>query len=130
MHTHNQKHLAGLWIDGKHAIIISKNSELENSEFNIQETIKAPETTSAGSEHSFQNSQNSDLKHFFKEVAHKIAVYDELLIFGTGKSQEQLLNYLHEDAHFKSKKLAIENADHLTEPQMLAKVRNHYKNHQ
>ena len=129
MHKHNIKHLAGLWIDGKHAIIISKNAELDDSEFNVLETIKAHATSSAGSEHTLQNSQNADLKHFFKEVAHKISVFDELLIFGTGKSQEQLLNYLHEDAHFKNKKLAIENADHLTEPQMLAKVRNYYKNH-
>jgi hypothetical protein len=48
------------------------------------------------------------------------------LIFGAGKAQEQFKNFLMEDAHFKTKKITIDSADTLTDPQMIAKVRDFF----
>jgi hypothetical protein len=53
--------------------------------------------------------------------------YDEIYLFGPGKSQEELRNFLHEDSHFKNKRVAVGSASHMTDHQMVAKVRDFFK---
>ncbi|HJW27742.1 MAG TPA: hypothetical protein VJ508_00660, partial [Saprospiraceae bacterium] len=53
--------------------------------------------------------------------------YDEILIFGPGKSQEELRNFLHEDAHFNSKRIILTTSQHITDHQMIATVRDFFK---
>jgi hypothetical protein len=49
------------------------------------------------------------------------------LIFGPGKAQEQFKNHLESDSQFNKKDISIDSADQLTEPQMVAQVRNFFK---
>ncbi len=127
---HNQKQYAGVWLDNQHAMIISKSDTTEQGDYAIQDKVKAKEIHGGGSEHGMNNAKQADTLKYFKSVSSLLAPYDEILIFGPGKSQEQLLNHLEEDAQFKNKKMTLDTANHLTDPQIIAKVREFFKSHQ
>ena len=127
MKQNNQKQYAGVWLDNHKAMIISNISANENDDYAIKEKIKAGEHHGGGSEHSMNNAKHSDNLKYFKSVSNLLLNYDEILIFGPGKSQEQFQNHLQEDAQFKSKQITIDSAEQLTDPQMIAKVRDFFK---
>lgn len=122
-----QKQYAGVWLDNSSAVIISKTSGNDNSEYAIQDKIKAQENQSGGSEHTMNNAKQTGNIKYYKSVSALLLPYDEILIFGPGKAQEQFKNYLHEDTQFKNKKITVDSGEHLTDPQMLAKVRDFFK---
>jgi len=126
MHQSHNKTVAGVWLDKHSAILISHPEGSEPGEFAVLETIKSKEAHSTGSEHSQHNAENADQKSYFKSLEAKLLSYEEILIFGPGKIQEQFLNILQEEPHFKSKKITIDSADHMTDPQMVAKVRDYF----
>jgi stalled ribosome rescue protein Dom34 len=127
MKHNNQKEFAGVWLDNQKALIITNTKE--NDDYAVLDKIKAGESHGGGSEHSINNSKQSDMLKYFKSVAGLLSNYDEIFIFGPGKSQEQFQNYLHEDAQFKSKQITIDSAEQLTDPQMIARVRDFFKSH-
>jgi len=128
MKQHTQKKHAGIWIDNVKAIIISNSPE--NEDYAIQDQVKAKENHSSGSEHTMNNARQSDMLKYFKNLSGLLSGYDEILIFGPGTSQEQFQHHLQEDTQFKNKLITIESADHLTDPQMIARVRDFFKSHQ
>lgn len=127
MKHNNQKLHAGVWLDNAKAIIITNNSDNEKEEYTIQNKVKATAGHSGGNEHTMNNAKQTESLKYFKSVSNLLVNYDEILIFGPGKSQEQFQHHLQEDAQFKSKKITIDSAEQLTDPQMIAKVREHFK---
>ena len=115
---------AGVWIDNQKAMIITSDND---GDYTIKEKLKADENFGGGSEHSMNNAKQSGNLKYFKTISNQLLKYDEILIFGPGKSQEQLQNHLEEDAQFNKKKISIDSAEHLTDPQMIAKVRDFFK---
>ncbi len=130
MKHNNQKQYAGVWLDNDKAMIITNNSENGNDDYTVKDKVKAKETHSGGSEHSMNNAKQSDSLKYFKSVSALLSNYDEILVFGPGKSQEQFQNHLNEDPQFKNKKITIDSAEQLTDPQMIAVVRDFFKSHQ
>ncbi len=130
MKNNSVKQYAGVWLDNDKAIIISKTLEDDSSDYIIQDKLKAGETHSGGSEHTMNNAKQTDSLKYFKSLSHLLLKYDEILVFGPGKAQEQFQHHLQHDAQFKTKQISIENAEHLTDPQMIAKVRDFFKTRQ
>ncbi len=120
---HKKKQCVGVHLDNVHAVIIAAEDN-EAAEYVIQNKIKAEHST--GGEHAANNGQQGDTLKFFKSVSGLLLNYDKLLIFGAGKAQEQFKNFLMDDAHFKAKEITIDSSDNLTDPQMIAKVRDFY----
>jgi hypothetical protein len=56
-----------------------------------------------------------------------LAAYDDILIFGPGVAKEQFRNRLRENKGFSDKWLSLQSSDKLTENQLLAYVRDFYK---
>lgn len=129
MKTHNQKQYAGIWLDNHKAIIITNNPD-EGGDYAILEKVESKENHGGGSEHSMNNSKQADSLKYFKTLSGRLLHYDEILVFGPGKSQEQFQNHLDADAQFKNKQVTIDSAEHLTDPQMIAKVRDFFKTKQ
>jgi stalled ribosome rescue protein Dom34 len=123
----NEKQQVGVWIDNQETILITNSTGPESKEYTIHGKIKASGSHSGGSEHNMNNAKHADAIKYYKAVSAQLLNFDEILIFGPGQSQEQLQNHLHEDAQFKSKKISIDTADQLTDPQMIAKVRDFFK---
>ena len=121
---------AGVWLDNTKAIIITNNSDNEKEDYTIQNKVKAGGHQGGGNEHTMNNAKQSDNLKYFKSVANQLVNYDEILVFGPGKSQEHFQNHLKEDAQFKSKKISVDSSENLTDPQMIAKVRDFFKSRQ
>jgi stalled ribosome rescue protein Dom34 len=92
-----------------------------------QDKIVAGEYRGDKGEHAANNAEKTDNRKYFKTIGNHLLKYDEIFIFGPGKSQEELLNFLHEDNHFKSKKITLGSAEKMSEPQTVAKVREFFK---
>jgi len=118
----DQKQFAGVWVDHQKAFIISK----ETGEYAVKEKVEAPGPFEAESELHLNNAKHADLRSYFKSLSGHLHGYDKILLFGTGKAQEQFRNYLTEDAKFNDKQITIENTQHLTDNQMIAKVREFF----
>jgi len=123
----NPRQYAGVWMDKENAIIITQT---EDADYGISEKLKAEGHQASGSEHSMNNAQHGDNLKYFKSLAAMLHNYDEILVFGPGKAQEQFKNHLDSDAIFKNKKISLDSGEHLTDPQMTAKVREFFKTHQ
>jgi len=122
MKQHEQKPAAGVWIDHQKAIIISK----ETGEYAVKEKIGAPALFQTDNELHKNNARHGDMISYFKELSNHLHAYDKILLFGTGIAQEQFHNYLKEDAQFHNKHVTLENTGHLTDHQMVAKVREFF----
>ncbi|HZH67363.1 MAG TPA: hypothetical protein VEY10_20900 [Flavisolibacter sp.] len=127
MKQKNQKQYAGVWLDNTKALIITDTSENEGSDYTILDKVKAKGAHGGGSEHSMNNAKQSDMLKYYKTVSNLLLDYDEILIFGPGKAQEQFQHHLKEDAQFNTKQISIDSAEQLTDPQMIAKVREFFK---
>lgn len=126
MKQKEQKLQAGVWLDSHTALIIDNTSDNAKSDYAIQHKVKGNESHSGGSEHSINNAKQSDNLKYYKSISSLLLKYDEILLFGPGKAQEQFLNHLKDDAQFKSKEMTIANTQQLTEPQIIAKVREQF----
>ena len=118
-----KREYAGVWMDNRNATIIS---ETETGEFTKGETIMAPANFVSTSEKSKNNAKQGDLLKYFKELSNHLNKYDEIIVFGPGQAQEQFQNHLKEEVQFKNKKVTIDSAEHLTDPQMIAFVRDYF----
>lgn len=124
MKDQDQKQYAGVWMDHHQAMFITE----ADGEFTIQhERVVAGEYHGDKGEHAYNNAEKTDNRKYFKTIGNHLLPFDEIYIFGPGKSQEELLNFLHEDNHFTSKKITLGSAEKMTGPQTVAKVRDFFK---
>ena len=125
--TMQNKRQAGLWLDQRSGILISKDSESADADYAIQEKLDSGGEQRRGNEHSMNSGKQADTLKYFKGLANLVSGFDELLIFGPGKLQEQFRNFLSEEAHFNDTKITLDTSDHQTAPQMVAQVRDFFQ---
>lgn len=115
-------------MDLHHAQIIASNDGSISGEFAIKEKLLSTSHHDHSSSESAHHHMQQEAQHkFFWKIGEHLQQFDEIFIFGPGKAQEALFNYLAADKHFRSKKMSIDSAAHMTENQMVAKVRDHFK---
>ena len=125
--TTQNRRQAGLWLDQRSAILISRDPENGDGDYAIQEKLHADEEQRGGNEHTMNSGKQADTLKYFKTLANLLSGYDEILIFGPGKLQEQFRNFLKDEAHFNDTKITLDTTDHQTDPQMIAQVRGFFK---
>lgn len=98
----------------------------------------ASETLSAGaghegldqgigkSEHTMHNKEQNKHKAFYHDLGNIIKNYDHVLLFGPTDAKSELLNLLKEDQHFQNIQIDVVPADHMTEHQEHAFVKQHF----
>lgn len=126
MKHNTTKQYAGVWLDSQHAIIMAHNPENDNGDYSIHDKVSAKTYHGGKGEHGMNNADQANMHQYFKSLASLLLKYDEILIFGPGKSQEQFVNFLKEDSNFVNKQITLDSAKHLTDPQMLAKVQDFF----
>ena len=126
MKQNQAKQVAGIWMDNNKALIISRPADNDNGEFSVHEKIEATHYTGEKGEHASMNAEPQNLAKYHKAISKSIIGFDHILVFGPGKAQEQLVNFLREDAHFNTKQLTLEAAQHMTDHQLIAKVRDFF----
>lgn len=128
---------AGLWIDHRQAIVViisATGEEIKqissNAEKQLRRTGSTPlqgnfEAQKVPSDDSRQRVFTGQLNSFYDEVIDCICDAESILILGPGVAKDELKIRL-EEKNLGDHISSIETADNMTEPQIAAKVRQHF----
>jgi hypothetical protein len=119
-----RKTQVGVWLDSHQAHIVAA----PEGEFAITASLDttAPEHNRS-SEHTINQAEKAlKLKHYHAVAAH-LTGFEHILLFGPGTAQEEMRNLLTTDTHFREKTIALDSAGHLTDHQVVAKVRDFFE---
>jgi len=127
----------GLWIDHRQATIVTvtetggETSEiLSDVEKQLRRSGDSPlkgsyEALQVPSDNSLQRARTGELNTYYDEVIAHIRDADSILIMGPGVAKHELQKRLEEN-RLGARVVGVETVDNLTEPQLVAKVRQHF----
>jgi hypothetical protein len=121
---------AGVWIDHKKAVIVSA-SEGRITTQTVQSDVDAHPhyggQQDGGGEKKYEERHRQSLERYYDEVIAQLAEPEALLIFGPGEAKLELQARLGRSGRPSPPSIEIETADKLTDPQIVAKVKGHFK---
>jgi len=119
----------GLWIDHRKAVIISLNGEIEETK-KITSDMEKHVRYSGGAQNDSEEDERDrrftgHLNKYYDEVAALIKDATSVLIVGPGEAKVEFKKRLEIEKQI-GRVIDIETADKMTDPQIAAKVRNHF----
>ena len=120
----------GIWIDHKKAVVVDISAGHVSTKTLVSDI--APHTRYAGSqegggEKKYEERHSHELDRFYDDVIRELGEPDALLLFGPGEAKLQLQDRLGRSNVLSQSIVAIESTDKLTDPQIVAKVKEHYR---
>ena len=122
-------HDIGIWLDQKKAVIVSATA----SQASVVKTLHAdvdphPHFTGqdSGGEKKYEERHSQQLQRYFDEIISQVGTPDAVLLLGPGEAKEQLKNRIERSTALSHASVVVENADRLTDPQIVAKVKEHF----
>ncbi|HWT46616.1 MAG TPA: hypothetical protein VN085_11655, partial [Vicinamibacterales bacterium] len=122
-------HEVGVWIDHKKAVIVSiaaGDVTVWTLESDVGPHPHFSGSQESGGEKKYEERHNLHLDQYFDKVVSQIGQPDALLLFGPGEAKLQLKDRLGRSKAAQERSVAVESADKLTDPQIVAKVKEHY----
>jgi hypothetical protein len=128
----------GIWIDHRKAVIVSASADhvtaktLESkvgphSRYSGRAGSPMPEgPQDEGGEKKYEERHRQQLDGYYDEVISQLGQPEALLIFGPGEAKVQLKERLSRSKALSDCIVRIETTDKLTDPQIVAKVKEHY----
>jgi hypothetical protein len=126
-----QKNKVGLWIDHRKAVIVTLSGADEETTQIISDMDKhvrysgGAAENGAGEDVSDRHFDNH-LAGYYDEVITHLRDAEAILIFGPGEAKGELAARMEHEG-LKHHIVEIDTADKLTDPQIAAKVREHFK---
>ena len=122
-------HEVGVWIDHKKAVVVTISTGQVSTKTLMSDL--GPHTRYSGSqegggEKKYEERHNLRLDQYYDEVISQVGQPDALLLFGPGEAKLQLKDRLSRSNVLSESIVAVESADKLTDPQIVAKVKDHY----
>ena len=130
----------GLWIDHLKTYIIFLKPNGEVVVKTIKSEVESQKKSTGGvgttipyskgglSTEKTQQRRQHQLKSYYENIIHEIVnIADKIYLFGPGQAKKELLHEMNKTTTLPQKIIAVEPADNITEPQMIAKVKNFYK---
>ena len=122
-------HQVGIWIDHEKAVIVTISGDNVSAKTLVSDV--GPHTHYAGSqegggEKKYEERHSQALNGYYDEVMSQLGEPDALLLFGPGEAKLQLKHRLDRSHVLAQSRVAVEAADKLTDPQIVAKVKEHY----
>ena len=128
---------AGVWIDHRRAVVVGLTSEGEHVATIASQVEKHPErggdsplkgryeSLQVPADDSRQRALTGELNHYYDSVIAAVRGFQQVLLFGPGEAKGELQKRL---VKMKLGGLvsAVESEDKMSEPQIVAKVRNHF----
>ncbi len=123
------KTTVGLWIDHQKAVIVFVDGkEEETKQVNSQDEKHHRQSgVSMPADDKRQRELTGHLNSYYDEVISCIRDTESILIFGPGEAKGELKKRLEKD-NLGGHIVGIETSDKLTDPQIAAKVREHFLN--
>lgn len=127
---------AGLWIDHREAVIVVLSEAGETTK-HVQSTVEKQlrrsgepshgsfEAQQAPADDSRERAYSGHLAHYYEEIVSYLRDAGSILIFGPGEAKGELKKRFEHDKS-GTRTVAMETADKMTEPQIVAKVRHHF----
>ena len=123
------RHEVGVWIDHKKAVVVTISAGHVSTKTLMSDV--GPHTRYSGSqegggEKKYEERHSQDLDRYYDDVISQLGEPDALLLFGPGEAKLQLKDRLGRSRVLSESIVAVESADKLTDPQIVAKVKDHY----
>jgi hypothetical protein len=122
-------HQAGIWIDHERAVIVSASEGRITSETLESHVAGHPRyggQQDGGGEKKYEERHDQHLDRYYDEVISHLTDAAELLIFGPGEAKRELERQLRRSKAHPVRIIDIETTDKLTDPQIVAKVKDHF----
>ena len=119
----------GVWIDHKKAIIVSIAAGEVTTRTLTSDVEAHPHYSGSqegGGEKKYEERHNQDLDRYYDDVIGQLGKPDAVLLFGPGEAKLQLKARLARSKMSSESIVAVESTDKLTDPQIVAKVKEHY----
>ena len=116
----------GVWMDSHHATIVGRD-HVDTGNFVIIAHAKNRSDGGNSNENAANNSEKTLQHKFFKEIGSHIQNVEEVYVTGTGKEQEQFINFLAETPQFK-KTIAKESTSNKMSDEKLVEYMTAYFN--
>jgi hypothetical protein len=119
----------GVWIDHKKAVIVSIAAGQVTTTTLKSDVGAHPHYSGSqegGGEKKYEERHNQDLDRYYDDVIGQLGKPDALLLFGPGEAKLQLKERLGRSKVSSESIVAVESTDKLTDPQIVAKVKEHY----
>jgi len=129
----------GVWLDSEKAFLISlsENGEsITKIESEVEHRVRFPGEKKpyhrlgnmfVNPQKRITERQKHQLSDYFNKIILNIKDSDEVLLFGPSKTKDWFKKELHRHFNMENKIKAVENSALLTERQMIAKVKNFFK---
>ena len=122
-------HEVGVWIDHKKAVIVTISGGEASTRTVVSDV--GPHTHYAGSqegggEKKYGERHTADLDRYYDDVISQLGEADAVLLFGPGEAKLQLKHRLGRSKVLSDNVVTVESADKLTDPQIVAKVKEHF----
>lgn len=122
-------HKVGIWIDHKRAVIVSASASGVTTKTLESEVGAHPRHSGeqdSGGEKKYEARHGQHLDRYYDDVISQLGQPEALLIFGPGEAKLQLKERLSRTEDLSGRILDIETTDKLTDPQIVAKVKEHF----
>jgi stalled ribosome rescue protein Dom34 len=131
------KRQVGLWIDHREAIIVAVTDDGEETERIMSRVekqlrrsgdspLKGPyESQQVPEDNSRHRTFNGQLGVYYEDVMADIRDAESILIFGPGEAKGELMKLLEKN-NLGGRVAGVETEDKMTDPQIAAKVREHF----
>ena len=131
-------HRVGIWIDHKKAVIVSASADRvtvktltsevgPHARYSRRAGYPTPDgPREGGGEKKHEGRFDEHLDRYYDEVIGQLEQPEALLIFGPGEAKLQLKERLSRSKALAECVVEVETADKLTDPQVVAKVKEHY----
>lgn len=133
------KNNVGLWVDHVKAFIVTLKTKGDIDTQTVTSDVeplvkstgggrtKTPYSKGGVSVDKSKLKQQHQLKGYYENIIEQIACADKIYLFGPGTAKKELYHEIQNNAPLAAKVISIDAADKMTEPQMIAKVRNYYR---
>ena len=120
------KTAVGLWLDHRQAVIVSVAGHAETIQ-RVSSNVEGHhrQSGSTPADNARQRELTEYLNSYYEEVVSRIRDAESILIFGPGEAKGELKARL-ENSKLDDRVVGIEASDKMTDPQIVAKVRDHY----
>ena len=126
----HMNHKVGIWIDHQRAVIVSA-SESGITATTLKSDVEAHPRYSGqqdgGGEKKYEERHGQRLDRYYDEVISQVGQPEALLIVGPGEAKLELKERLGRAKRPLARTVEIETADKLTDPQIVAKVKEHFR---
>lgn len=126
----------GVWLDHRQAVVVHLSTGEPLVQVVLSEIEPKAQTSETGSnepygaQHAVSGHRDRRYaKHvhdYYLKVMDALGSAEQVLLLGPGEAKQELLTELKESARFKNAHCAVQATDKLTQPQIVALVKEHF----